>query len=129
MKNLTRFFVGSCLLILLACYGCGVEKSEVEMKQAQDSKDQAKSLHADDITPTDWKEAVQVWDQAQTAVKDGKPAKTLFLRAKNRFDKIAAIAKSKNETFSKDLSEMQTTINSRYEKVKKALEAKKVEAS
>ena len=128
MKNLTRFFVASCLLILLACYGCGVENSDVEMKQAQDSMDQAKSLHADDVTPTDWKEAVQIWDQAQTAVKNGKPAKTLFLRAKNRFDKIAVIAKSRNEMFSKDLSEMQTTINSRYEKVKKALEGGKLNA-
>jgi hypothetical protein len=126
MKNLTRFFVGSCLLILLACYGCGVENSELEMKQAQQAMDQAKSLYAEDITPADWKEAVQIWEQAQTAVKDGKPAKPLFIRAKNRFEKLAAIAKSRNDSYSKDLSEMQQTINTRFEKVKKALEGGKL---
>lgn len=123
MKNLIGLFVGSCLLILLACYGCGVENADVEMKQAQQSMDQAKSLYAQDLTPTDWKEAVQIWDQAQAAVKNGKPAKTLFTRAKNRFDRMATIAKSRNDTYSKDLSDMQMTINSRFENVKKSLQS------
>ena len=115
MKNLIRFFVGSCLLVLLVCYGCGSANSDVEMKQAQQAMDQAKSLYAQDLTPTDWKEAVQVWDQAQAAAKDGKAnASTLFTRAKNRFDRMAKIAKSRNETYSKDLSDMQMTINSRF---------------
>jgi hypothetical protein len=126
MKNSTRFFVGSCLLILLACYGCGAENSELEMKQAQQAMDQAKSVYAEDITPADWKEAVQIWEQAQTAVKDGKPAKVLFVRAKNRFEKLSTIAKSRNEAYSKDLDEMQQTINTRFEKVKKALEGGKL---
>jgi hypothetical protein len=122
MKN-SRFFIGLCLLILLACYGCGVENSEIEMKQAQQAMDQAKTLHAENLTPTDWKEAVQVWDEAQTAVKDGKPAKVLFIRAKNRFEKTSAIAKSKRDGLSKELSEIQSTNSSRFEKIKKALEA------
>ena len=128
MKNLTRFFVGLCLLILLACYGCGVENSELEMKQAQQAMDQAKSFHAENLTPADWKEAMQVWDQAQAAVKDGKPAKVLFTRAKNRFEKISAMAKSKRDVLSKDLNEIQTTNKERYEKIKKALAGGKLAA-
>ena len=128
MKNLTRFFVGLCLLILIACYGCGVENSELEMKQAQQAMDQAKSLHADGLTPTDWKEAVEAWDQAQTAVKDAKPAKTLFIRAKNRFEKTSAIAKSKRDMLSKQLNEIQATNNERFEIIKKALTGGKLAA-
>jgi hypothetical protein len=128
MKNFTRFFVGSCLLVLLACYGCGGENANVEMQQAQQAMDQAKKLYAADLTPTDWKEATQLYNQAQAAVTDGKPAKSLFIRAKNRFEKMAAIAKSRNEIYSKDLNEMQLTINGRFEKVKKALEGGKLNA-
>jgi len=128
MKNSIRFFVGLCLLVLLACYGCGVENSEPEMKQAQQAMDQAKSLHAEELTPTDWKEAVQAWDQAQTAVKDGKPAKVLFTRAKNRLEKTSAIAKSKRDVLSKQLNEIQATNSDRFEKIKKALAGGKLAA-
>jgi hypothetical protein len=121
MKNLTGFFVGLCLLILLACYGCS-ENSEIEMNQAQQAMDKAKSFHADDLTPTDWKEAVQVWDQAQAAVKDAKPAKALFVRAKNRFEKISSIAKSKQDGLSKELKEIQASNKERFDKIKKALD-------
>jgi len=128
MKNSIRFFVGFSLIILIMCYGCGVPSSEKEMKEAQQAMDNAKNLFADELAPTDWNEAIQSWEQAQGAVKEGKPAKTYFLRAKNRFEKTAKIAKAKGEDLSKDISSIQLTISERFSKVQSAFERGNVNA-
>jgi len=126
MKNLTRFFVGLCLLILLACYGCGVENSELEMKQAQQAMDQAKSLHADNLAPTDFQQAQKAWDHAQAAEKEGKTAtaKVLFVSAKIYFGKAGDIAIAKRDALSRELSSMQLMISSNFDQVKKDLSKK-----
>jgi hypothetical protein len=126
MKNSIRFFIGFSLLVLIGCYSCGVENSEAEMKAAQQAMDNAKSLHAEDLATSNWNEAMQAWDQGQAAVKEGKPAKTFFIRAKSRFDKTATIAKAHRDEISKEISDMQVTINERYAKVKTALEGGKL---
>ena len=95
MKNSIRFFVGCSLLILVACYGCGVPSSEAERKAAQQAMDNAKSFHAESLAASNWNEAVIAWEQGEAAVKEGKSAKTFFIRAKSRFEKTAAIAKSR----------------------------------
>jgi hypothetical protein len=119
MKNSIRFFVGISLLVLFVfCYSCGVENSEAEMKEAQLAMEKAKSLFAEDLVPSDWKGAMEVWEQGQAAVKEGKPSKTLFLRAKSRFEKIASIAKSTGETLSKEVANMQTANGERFSKLK-----------
>ena len=125
MKNSIRFFVCFSLLALLGLLACG-ENSELEMKQAQLSMDQAKNLHADDLAPTDFQEAQRIWNEAQSAVKQGKPAQALFLRAKSHFDKTAQIAKSRRETLSRELNDMQLTISSGLDKMKTALEKKQM---
>ena len=122
MKNSTRFIVGFSLLVLIACYGCS-ENSEVEMKEAQQAMDNAKGLHAEDLAASDFEEAMQSWNRGQSALKEGKPAKTYFLRAKSRFEKTATIAKAQQETLSRDISDMQMTIGERLAKVKSALAA------
>jgi Domain of unknown function (DUF4398) len=126
MKYSTRFFVGCSLLILVVCYSCGVPSSKEEMKAAQQAMDSAKSLHAEDLAASNWNEAMQTWEQGEAAVKEGKSAKTFFLRAKSRFEKSAAIAKSQRDVLSRDVSEMQLAIGERVSKVKAALEKGKV---
>jgi hypothetical protein len=122
MRNPSRFFVGCSLLVLLVCYGCSYQIPEAELKAAQQAMDQAKSLHAEDLAPSNWKEAMLTWEQAQAAIKEQKPAKTLLLRAKSRFDKAVTIAKANGEGVKREVSEMQTTISERYAKVKAVLD-------
>ena len=127
MKNLLRFFVGIGLLALIVCCcSCGVENSEAEMKDAQQAMDNAKSVFAENLAASNWEDAMKAWEQGQAAVKEGKPAKTYFIRAKSRFEKAAAIAKSRGETLSKDIQAMQLTINERFSKIKANLERGKV---
>ena len=120
MKSSTRFFVGCSLLMLIACYSC-TPSSEAEMNAAQQAMDKAQSLHADDLAASNWSDAMQVWEQGQAAVKQGKSAKTLFIRAKSRFDKAAAIAKSQGDTLSQEVSDMQVRIGERVSNLKAAL--------
>ena len=128
MKNSTRFFVGISLLVLLVCYGCGVAKPEAEMKAAQAAMDKAKAVFAEDLAPTNWKEAMTAWDQGQAAVEQGKPAKTHFLRAKSRFEKTASIAQAAGADMAKEIAAIQTTIGERLGKVNSALDRRQAPA-
>jgi hypothetical protein len=128
MKNPTRFFVGISLLLLVACCSCGGQKSDAEMKAAQESMEKARGFFAADLAPADWKEAMQSWEEGQAAVQAGKPARTYFLRAKSRFDKTALIAKSNGENMAKEIASMQTNIGERSAKVRTALDRGKVPA-
>jgi hypothetical protein len=121
MKNPIRFFVACSLFILIACYSCSAPSSEAEMKAAQQAMDSAKSLHAEELAASNWGEAMQAWEQGQAAVKEGKSAKAYFIRAKSRFEKTAAIAKSQGETISREVSDMQLRIGERLSKIKTAL--------
>jgi hypothetical protein len=121
MKNSICFFVACSLFILVACLSCSVPSSEAEMKAAQQAMDNAKSLHAEDLAASNWAEAIQAWEQGQAAVKEGKSAKAFFVRAKSRFEKTAAIAKSQNDTLSREVSDMQLRIGERLSNIKAAL--------
>jgi hypothetical protein len=126
MKNAIRFFVGIGLLVLaVCCSSCG-EKSEAEMQQARQAMENAKSFFAEDLAPSDWKGAMRSWEQGQAAVKEGKPAKTYFLRAKSRFEKTAAIAKAAGDQMSRDVQTMQTAITERLSKVRADLDRSKL---
>jgi hypothetical protein len=105
---------------MILCYGCA-SNSEAEMQAAQQAMDKAKSFHAEDLAASNFSDAMQVWDQGQTAVKQGKSAKTLFLRAKSRFEKAAVIAKSQGDMLSRDVSDMQMKIGERLSNVKAVL--------
>jgi len=128
MKNSIRFFVVSSLAILVGCYGCSVPSSEAEMKAAQEAMDNAKSFHAESLAASNWSEAILAWEQGQAALKEGKSAKTFFLRAKSRFEKTAAIAKSNGETMSREVSQMQSGIEEALSKVKAELEKGRLSA-
>jgi len=126
MKNSTRFFVVCSLLMLVFCCSCGAPSSEKEKHAAQQAMDTARSLHAEDLATSDWMEAMKAWEQGEAAVKEGKSAKTFFLRAKSRFEKTAAIAKSQGEILSREVSDMQLSINERLSKIKAAIERGRV---
>ncbi|HTY62326.1 MAG TPA: hypothetical protein VMG30_08710 [Acidobacteriota bacterium] len=121
MKNSIGFFVVISLLILVACYSCGAPSSEAEMKAAQAAMDNAKSLHADTIAASSWNDAIVAWDQGEAAVKEGKSAKSFYLRAKSRFEKAAAIAKANGELMSREVSQMQVSIEDSLSKIKAEL--------
>ncbi len=123
MKSYKVLFAGFSLLILLVCYSCGPGSHEEEMKMAQQAMDEAKSIRTHDLATADWEDAMKAWDQAQTAVKEGKPANTLFLRAKSRFEKATEIAQSRRETLIQEVDEMQLAIGSGYAELKAALES------
>ncbi len=122
MKNSIRFFVGCSLLILVVCYGCGVPSSETERKAALEAMENAKSFHAEDLATSNWLEAMKAWEQGEAAVKEGKSAKTFFIRAKARFEKTAAIAKSQSAVWEREVADMQLWISERLSKVKANLE-------
>jgi hypothetical protein len=124
MKDSTRFFVGLGLLALIACLGCGPASSEAEMKAAQDAMEEARNFSAEELAASDWNDALQAWEEAQTAVEQGKSAKTLFLTAKSRFEKTAKIAKSHHERISGEVSAMQEKIAERMEEIQSALDAR-----
>lgn len=118
-------FCSLSLFILLASYGCG-GSSALEMKEAQKAMDEAKSLHADSLAPSDFQQAQKAWDHAQAAEKGGNTAtaKVLFTSAKIYFGKAADIAISKREALSRELSAMQLMISSNFDQVKSDLSKK-----
>lgn len=128
MKNSIRFFIGISLLVLVVCFGCGGQNSEAEMKQAQEAMEKAKSIFAEDLAPSDWNEAIIAWEQAQAAVKEGKPAKTYFLRAKSRFEKTAKIAEAAAADISREVTAMQLSIGERFGKVRSGIDSGRVPA-
>ncbi len=117
-----RLYISVCLLVLLASYGCG-GSSEIEMNEARLAMDKAKSLHADILAPNDFQQAQKAWDHAQAAEKEGKSgtAKVLFASAKIYYGKASDIAKSREDTLSRDLSAMQLTISRNSDQVKNDL--------
>jgi len=126
MKNSTRFFVVCSLLMPVFCCSCGAPSSEKEKQAARQAMDTARSLPAEARAASDWREAMKAWEQGEAAVKEGKNAKTYFLKAKSRFEKTAAIAKSQSDYLSREVSDMQLSINERLSKVKAAIERGRV---
>lgn len=123
MKTSIRF-LGTVVLTMITMFGCGGGSSEVEMNSAQKSMDEAKSYRAEELASADWKDAMQSWDEAQTAAASGdSSAKTLFLRAKSRFDKSAEIAKARQERLAQEIGDLQLSISSGLARLKSAVES------
>jgi len=122
-----RFYVSLGLLTLLAFCGCG-GSSEVEMKAAQQAKDQALSAHADLLVPTEFQKAQETWEHAQAAAKEGKTssAKVLFESARIYFSESALIAKNNHEALTKQLDGLEVAINTNFDQVMSDLAKKKL---
>ncbi|NWG75402.1 MAG: DUF4398 domain-containing protein [Rubrivivax sp.] len=122
MRKSSRLLMGCGLFVVLASSGCSYKIPEAEMKAAQEAMEQARNLHAEELASSNWKDAVEAWEEAQAAVKEEKPAKSLFLRARSRFEKAAKIARASGEDVKKEVGEIQIGISERLSKVKAALE-------
>ena len=118
-----RFYISLSFLTLLAFYGCGGGSSEIEMKQAREAMDQAKSLHAESLAPADFQQAQKAWDHGQAAQKEGNTAtaKVLFNSAQIFSSKAADIAKAKQGALSRELDTMQLMISKNFDQVKSDL--------
>jgi len=114
-----RFYIGLILAVLLASYGCS-GSAKIEMSEAQDAMDYAKSFHADKLAPTDFQRAQEAWDNAQAADEEGKTgkAKVLYSSAKIFFDKAADIAKSRRDALYRELDNLQLAIGKNFDQVK-----------
>jgi hypothetical protein len=122
-----RILIGLSLLALLAFYACG-GSAELEMKRAQKAMEDARSLHAENLAPTNFEQAQKAWDHAQAAAKEGKTdtAKVLFASAKIYFGKAADVAKAKKEVLTRELDSMQIMINRNLDQVKGDLSKKNI---
>ncbi len=122
-----RFYISLGLSTLLALCGCG-GSSEVEMKAAQQARDQALTAHADLLVPSEFQEAQKTWEHAQAAAKEGKTssAKVLFASAKIYFSKSALIAKTNREALNKQLDGLAVAINVNFDQVKSDLVKKRL---
>ena len=122
MKNSFRFFIGFSLLVLIAIYGCSGGNPEKEITAAEQAMDEARSYNAEEIAASDWKDAMDAFNDGHNAVRNGKPAKSHFIRARSRFEKTAEIAKSRQDVLAKEVSDLQQSIDERFSKVRAAIE-------
>jgi hypothetical protein len=118
-----RLCISVSLLALLVSYGCGGGSAEIEMQEARQAMDQARSQHADSLAPRDFQQAQKAWDHAQAAEMEGKTgaAKTLYASARIFFGKAADIAKDREDSLTRELSAMQLRIRSNFNQVKNDL--------
>jgi hypothetical protein len=120
MKNLIRFFLGFSLLASIVFCGCQANPQQ-EIKTAQRAMEEAKAFHSEELAATEWKEAMQAWEEAQSALKKGDHPKDYFQKARVLFEKTIAAAQAKGSVMEKEINEVQKTINESYLKVKAAL--------
>jgi hypothetical protein len=127
MKILIRCLAGLGLLVLLfLAIGCG--GSEEQKNKAQQAMDAAAQARAQSLAPVDWTSAMQAWDEALAAENKGKSSSSMYLKAKSRFDKAAAIAKAKYADLEKEVTELVKTIPDSHERLQAAIEKSKLPA-
>jgi hypothetical protein len=83
--------------------------------------EEAKAFHSEELAATEWKEGMQAWDEAQSALKKGDHPKEYFQKARSLFDKTIAAARTRGSAMEKEITEVQKTINESYLRVKAAL--------
>jgi hypothetical protein len=120
MKNLIRFFLGFGFLASIAFYGCQADPQQ-EIKAARRAMEEAKDFHSEELAATEWKEAMQAWEEAQSALKKGDHPKDYFQKARVLFEKTITAAQAKGSAMEKEIDEVQKTINESYLKVKATL--------
>jgi hypothetical protein len=125
MKNSIRFFIGISLLASIAFYGCQANPQQ-EIKAAQRAMEEAKDFHSEELAATEWKEAMQAWEEAQTALKKGDHPKEYFQKAKAQFEKTIVAAQARGSVMEKEIDEVQKTINESYLRTKAALSKGKI---
>jgi hypothetical protein len=121
MKISIRLSLCLCVLTWIACYGCNLNP-QADIKAAQKALEKAKDFHAEELAAPDWKDAMNLWDEAQGALAKGKSSRALFREARTRFEKATAIAKANGDAMKKEIADIQKTINDQYRKARADLE-------
>jgi len=127
MTNSMRIAITICFLLTLACYGCASRPDE-QIKAATDAMNQALEQNADQYAPSDWKDAKQIWDRAQSELAAQKYAAAAedFLTAKARLLKVRDMAKSERESMQKEVMDIKANVESSYPTLKAAINAAKL---
>jgi len=120
MKNWIRYFFSFGLLASIAFYGCKSDPKP-EIEKAQRAKEKAEGFHSAEFAAPEWKEAMQVWEEAQADIKKGRSPKANLQKAKALFEKAAAIADTNGHAMKPEIARIQSEINQSYIKVKEAL--------
>ncbi len=127
MDSSRRIALPMILLLIITFLSCA-SKPEEQIQLAQKAMDQAKEQYAQEFAPTDWKNAVQAWEDAQGLIarESYGEARPLLLRAKSRFEKARDIAKGRRDELFKEIQGIQKAIDIRYRGVKTTLETAKL---
>jgi len=123
MKQIPGLALLTVLLLVASGSACSSRPDE-QMKLAEKAMEQAKEQRAEEFAQSDWANAQQVWEQAQSQLKNQRygEAGTLLLRAKSRFEKARDIAKAKRDAVLKEAQELQKAVDLRYKALKTDVE-------
>jgi hypothetical protein len=115
-------YVLSVLLLVLASISCA-SSPDAELQLVQTAMEEAQAQQAADFAAADWQDAMQVWNEAQTALADQSysNAKALLITAKIRFEKVGSIAKAKRESVLQEVQILQTTLNKGLDSLKSSI--------
>ncbi len=124
MKCSRLFFLLFIVLSLaFLIVGCSTKPVD-QIQKAEKAMEQAKTEHAEEFAPEDWKAGDDALRGAQSRIDQGKygEATTLLLKAKMRFEKARDIAKGKREDAIKEIKNTQKTAELRCKTLKDDLE-------
>jgi hypothetical protein len=119
------------IAILIAALGIGCSsRPEQELKAAQKAMEEADLQHASEFAATEYQNAKQVWDEAQTALNGSRygEARPLLIKAKSRFAKAEELAKAKRDRILAEAQSLQSTVDVRYESLKGLVRSSKIPA-
>lgn len=131
MKSLRSLpYVLSILLLVLASMSCA-SRPDAELQLAQTAMEEAQAQQAADFAAADWQDAMQVWNEAQTALtsQSYSNAKALLITAKTRFEKVGSIAKAKRESVLQEVQVLRTTLNKGLDSLKSSIATSRLSAN
>ena len=123
MNKVSGLALLTVLFLVTSGSACSSRPDE-QIKLAEKAMEQAKEQRAEEFAQSDWANAQQVWEQAQSQLKNQRygEAGTLLLRAKSRFEKARDIAKAKRDAVLKEAQELQKAVDLRYKALKTDVE-------
>jgi len=123
MNKVSGLALLTVLFLVTSGSACSSRPDE-QIKLAEKAMEQAKEQRAEEFAQSDWANAQQVWEQAQSQLKNERygEAGTLLLRAKSRFEKARDIAKAKRDAVLKEAQELQKAVDLRYKALKTDVE-------
>jgi len=106
-------------LFFASIVGCSSRPVE-QQASAQKALESARQQHAEEVAPTEWKEAEKAWNEAEAALAKGSysSAGELYQTAKSRFERAYNVAKARRDAILRDIEGLQSSINAKYDEAK-----------